>query len=57
MEKLLPLLRRFVPGHICKVQAEDTTPFDIRLKKLDAVRPVNVARAVLFRTRPEHQEA
>lgn len=40
-----------------KTPAAKVSAFDHRLTQLNAVRPVSVSRAVLFRTRPAHQEA
>ncbi|WP_225026808.1 hypothetical protein [Xinfangfangia pollutisoli] len=45
---------------LCRKRSQTPRPdaiFDQRLQKLGGVRRVSVARAVLFRTRPEPREA
>jgi hypothetical protein len=55
MAKAMALLRKLRLTRQDKPQPE--TAFDRRLNRLGGVRHVSVARAVLFRTRPAHQEA
>ncbi|WP_395541729.1 hypothetical protein [Neotabrizicola sp. sgz301269] len=55
MAKAMEFLRkmRLVPA----AKALPETAFDQRMNRLDAIRRVSVARAVLFRTQPARQEA
>lgn len=55
MAKAIELLRKLTAKRAEPV--ETVSAFDERLKKMGGVRHVSVSRAVLFRTRPAHQEA
>lgn len=55
MAKAMDFLRRL--RLMRRGARQDETAFDRRMQRLGAVRRVSVARAVLFRTRPEPQEA
>ena len=57
MELALKFLRKLGLAPIPKETDDTQHAFDLRLQKMGGVRRVTVARAVLFRTRPEPREA